>query len=88
MQVLNAYLDQCTEKQIKIALIDYFIPTFRFEGFSTASTPKERARFTVRFLFLLCAVRPSRSIPAAVHDRNDRYFGLLHGVEYSEWESG
>ena len=33
-------LTKCTEKQIKIVLIDYFIPTFQLEGLSTVSTTK------------------------------------------------
>jgi len=43
IQALNAHLDQCSEKQIKIALIDYFLPTYRFEGYSTALTPCSEA---------------------------------------------
>jgi len=45
IQALNEHLDQRTEKQIKIALIDYFLPTCRFEGYSTASTPGSPSKF-------------------------------------------
>jgi len=39
-QATNASLDQYAEKLTQTDFIDYFIPTYQLEGFSTTSTPK------------------------------------------------
>jgi len=39
-QATSAYLDQYAEKLTQIDFIDYFIPTYQLEEFSTTSTPQ------------------------------------------------